>query len=440
MPLPRPIADHPKAKDLAAMDRLLMDNPSLAEMVAADLGTRAEASADVGRPGMSGDLVLRAAIVRALEECTYEELEFYISDSQSYCWFCRLPWGEHSPAASTLHENIRRVRSETWAQVNRKLVGIAVEKGVETGRKVRIDCTVTDSNIHPPDDAAQLYDVVRVLVRLLRRAEKMSQGVVVHDRGRRAKRRWKETMDKKDDERKRAYQDLLRVADEVVGWANAAVSLLLEGAKPEDPAGALAEELRHYAKLGTQVIAQTRRRVMDGEKVPATEKVLSIFEEHTDIIIKDRREVQYGHKLLLTTGASGLVVQADVLDGNPNDSTLVGQALDGAAAALGKMPRQAALDGGFASRDGLKLAREKGVKDVCFSKRRGMKVEEMAKSSYVYKKLWRFRAGIEAGISLLKRCFGLDRCTWKGKDGFHAYVQSNIMAFNFLLVGRLATS
>jgi len=311
---------------------------------------------------------------------------------------------------------------------------------VETGRKVRIDCTVTDSNIHPPDDAAQLYDVVRVLVRLLRKAEKLRAGVVSHDRGRRAKRRWKETMDKKDDERKGAYRDLLRVTDEVIGWANDAVKLLLEGSTHRDPASTLAEELRHFATLGVRVADQSRRRVIGGEKVPAAEKVLSIFEDHTDIIIKDHRQVQYGHKLLLTTGASGLVVQSDVLDGNPNDSTLVGQALEGAASALGRMPRQAALDGGFASRDGLKLAREKGVKDVCFSKRRGMKVEDMAKSTYVYKKLWRFRVGIEAGISLLKRCFGLGLCTWKGKDGFHAYVQSNIVAFNLLLIGRLATT
>jgi transposase, IS5 family len=440
MTLPRPIAKQKKAQELEAVSQLLDDNPELAEMVAADLGGHPGASQEVGRPGMTGDLVLRSSIVRVLEDCSYDELEFYIGDSRTYCWFCRLPWGEEAPSASTLQENIRRVRPETWLKVNQKLVGVAVKMGIETGKKVRIDCTVTESNIHPPDDAAQLYDSVRVLVRLLRQAVKLRTGVVVHCRERRSKRRWKEVMDSKDEKRKAAYRDLIRVAREVIGWADSAIPLLREGAVVDDDASRLAEKISHHADLGKKVIDQTQRRVFEGEKVPSSEKVVSIFEEHTDIIVKDRRDVSYGHKLLLTTGASGLVAHCDVLEGNPNDSTLVGQALDATAAALGKMPRQAALDGGFASKDGLALARKKGVKDVCFSKRRGMAIVDMAKSVHVYRKLWRFRAGIEAGISFLKRCFGLSRCNWKGKDGFHAYVQSSVVAFNILLIGRKAAA
>jgi len=213
---------------------------------------------------------------------------------------------------------------------------------------------------------------------------------------------------------------------------------LRDGAVAGDDASLLADEIAGMAGLGERVVDQTRRRVLDGEKVPATDKVVSVFEPHTDIIIKDRRQVLYGHKLLLATGASGMVLHCDVLKGNPADSTLVGPALDGTARALGVMPKQAALDGGFASRENLALAKGKGVEDVCFSKRRGMVIAEMAKSTWVYRKLWRFRAGIEAGISLLKRCFGLDRCTWKREDGFHAYIHSSVAAFNILLLGRLA--
>jgi len=440
MPLTAPRTAHARAKELADIDRLLEDNPSLAAMVARDLPHTKGASADNGRPGLTGDQVLRAAIVRVLEGCSYDELAFYLSDSQSYRWFCRIGWGEPSPSDSTLQENIRRVTPATWEAINAALVKQAVALGVETGTKTRIDCTVTDSNIHPPDDAAQLYDVVRVLVRLLRKAEKLRAGIVVHKRTKRAKRRRMETMDKKADERTAAYRDLLKVTGEVLGWARSAVPLLRQGAEPGDAANKLADELERFIGLGDRVVDQTRRRVLLGEKVPASEKVVSIFEPHTDIIVKDRRQVLYGHKLLLATGARGIVQRCTVLDGNPADSTLVGHALDGVTAAVGRVPRQAALDGCFASAEGLALAKSKGVKDVCFSKRRGMTIAEMAKSTWVYRKLWRFRVGIEGGISWLKRCFGLGRCNWKGEDGFHAYVQSSVAAFNLLLLGRLSTA
>jgi IS5 family transposase len=440
MPLGVPQSQHPRAQELAALDRLLEATPALAELVAGDLPYVERASTDVGRPGMTGDQVLRAMVVRSLEGCSYDDLAFHLSDSQSYRWFCRLGWSEATAAASTLQENIRRVRPETWLKINEVLVGQARELGVETGQKVRIDCTVTASNIHPPDDAAQLFDVVRVLSRLLRRAEKLRKGVTVHNRTKRAKRRRLETMHKDKDERKAAYRDLLHVTQEVLGWAHAAVPLLRDGAAAGDDASKLADALEHYMGLGDRVVDQTRRRVLKAEAVPSGQKVVSIFEPHTDIIVKDRRDVQFGHKVLLATGAKGLVQFCAVLDGNPADSTLVGLALDGVTAALGDTPRQLAMDGGFASKENLALAKEKGVQDVCFSKRRGMAIADMAKSTWVYRKLWRFRAGIEAGISWLKRCFGLDRCTWKGEDGFHAYVQSNVLAFNLLLVAGASSA
>jgi IS5 family transposase len=426
--------------ELAALSAVLDANPRLAELVARDLPHAEGVSADTGRPGMSGDEVLRAAIIRALEGYTYDELSFHLQDSAAFRSFCGYDWRRKAPSISTLQENIRRIRAETWAELNKILIGHAVTLGLEPGKATRIDCTNTDSNIHPPDDAAQLYDVVRVLTRLLRRGRRRDPAVVVHKRTKRAKRRWLETMNKKKDERVAPYRDLIRVTEEVVGWANKAVVLLRVGAVPGGRVEALAAEIERYAALGVRVVDQTRRRVIHGEKVPATEKVLSIFEPHTDIIIKDRRKVTYGHKLLLATGTSGLVQYAAVLKGNPADSTLVGQALDHVADVLGKVPVEAALDGGFASKRGLALVKAKGVKEVCFSKRRGMAITDMTSTTAVYRKLWRFRVGIEAGISWLKRCFGLRRCNWKGEDGFHAYVQSNVVAFNLLLLGRLSTA
>ena len=195
-------------------------------------------------------------------------------------------------------------------------------------------------------------------------------------------------------------------------------------------AGQFKEHLEYNLVMLHRVIDQTIRRVINNEQVQASEKLISFFEPHSDIIKKDNRQIHYGHKVYLTTGKSGLIVDCLMPRGNPNDSTLVEKIVERQKKVLQKTPRQMSLDGGFASQDGLKKAKAAGVKDVCFTKKRGLKVLDMVKSHWVYKKLRRFRAGIEAIISAMKRAFGLDRCTWKGWDGFRQYIWSSIAAFN----------
>ena len=197
-----------------------------------------------------------------------------------------------------------------------------------------------------------------------------------------------------------------------------------------------AEEIKKYIELGWQVIDQTERRVIHGESVPASEKVVSIFEPHTDIVVKDRRETFYGHKICLTGGSSNLIVDCVIVDGNPADSTLTDQMIDRQNDIYGRYPLKVALDGGFASKENLESAKAKGVKDVCFAKKRGLEVEDMCRSEWVYKRLRRFRAGVESGISWLKRCFGLSKCIWKGLRSFKSYIWASIVSANLLTLAR----
>ncbi len=171
--------------------------------------------------------------------------------------------------------------------------------------------------------------------------------------------------------------------------------------------------------------------------MPAREKLFSLFEEHTDIVVKGAREIQYGHKLNLSGGQSGLILDAVIEEGNPADAERFLPMLDRHIERYGRAPRQAAADGGYASVANLREAKEKGVKDVAFHKKRGMSVTDMVKSQWVYRKLRNFRAGIEAGISCLKRAYGLARCTWKGVEHYGAYVWSSIVAYNLSLFTRL---
>lgn len=187
-----------------------------------------------------------------------------------------------------------------------------------------------------------------------------------------------------------------------------------------------------------RLISQTERRVLAGEAVPAGEKLVSLFETHADIIVKGGRDVHYGHKINLATGRSGLILDVVVEAGNPADAERFLPMLERHIARLGTPPRQAASDGGYASLDNLSQAKALGVHDVAFHKKRGLSIDTMVKSRWVYRKLRNFRAGIEANISCLKRAYGLTRCTWRGLAHFKACVWSSVVAYNLTLCARLA--
>lgn len=423
------------------MSRILDANPQAAELVLADLLAGGIDPAK-GREGLSGDQVLRIGIIKQTNNFSYEELAFHLADSMSYQAFCRIGIGAEAPTASTLQNNVKKVRPETMEAINRMLVGYAKDKGVEDGHKVRTDCTVMQANIHEPTDSSLLWDCVRVLVRHVERAQAYV-AVPFVDHTRRAKRRFIGINNaKKQVDRERLYRDLIKVTEKTVSYARSVVRAL-ETAYPAEAREKPAlwnsyATLRHYIDLAERVLDQTRRRILDGESVPAAAKVVSIFEPHTDIIVKDRRETLYGHKLCLTTGASGLVLDCVIEKGNPADSVLAANMIERQIDIYRKAPRQAAFDGGFASKDNLAAIKALDVQDVAFSKSRGLAITDMVKSTWVYRTLKRFRAGIESIISFLKRCFGWDRCTWRSLESFKAYTWTSVVAANLLVLARHA--
>jgi IS5 family transposase len=188
--------------------------------------------------------------------------------------------------------------------------------------------------------------------------------------------------------------------------------------------------------LADKVLNQTRRRVFEGETVPAQEKIVSIFEPHTDIIRKDRRETLYGHKIFLTAGASGLIVDCVVERGNPRDSDKTVKLAERSIKVLGTKPEQIVFDGGFSSRDNLDEIKNLGIRDVAFSKAPGLAIKEMVKRTWLYQRLRHFRAGIEGIISFLKRCFGWDRCAWRSYASFRAYTWGSVIAANLVMLAR----
>ena len=442
LPLMSKNIEHPHALELQKISMILDENPIINEWVMQDLVGGKELT-DTGAEGMTAEQVLRAAIVKQMEEYSYEELAFHLIDSLSYRSFCRIGIADKGYKKSALCKNIKTISANTWESINRVLVAYGQDMKIEKGRESRIDCTVVSSNVHDPTDSNLLWDSVRVLTRMLKKAKELfpEKNINYNDHTRRAKRRMLGIMNaKKKKIRDQRYQDLLKVTHKTVNYTRNAISVLsstkdiglLSMKSPYD----VANELKDMLLLVEKVIDQTTRRVIHGESVNASEKIVSIFEAHTDIIKKDNRDIYYGHKVCLSGGASNLITDCIILDGNPADSDLTGQMLDRHKEIYGHYPIKAALDGGFASKKNLASAKGKGIKDVCFAKKRGMKEEDMCRSSWVYKRLRRFRAGIESGISWLKRCFGLTRCTWRSHESFKSYVWASVVSANLLTLAR----
>jgi IS5 family transposase len=420
---------------LQAISQWLDGQRPLVSLVAGDL--RRQGVRETGRRGLPAETVLRCALLKQQRQLSYEELAFHLEDSASFRAFARLPlrW---SPKKSVLHQTISALRPQTWEAVNQALLVSAQQEKLESGATVRIDSTVSAALMHQPSDSTLLWDAVRVMTRLLRRAGRLPEAPAMRwrDRRRLAKKRARAIDYSRGKAKKRVlYRELIAA----VQATRAELQTVAEGL-PET-VGMAAERWRagvnHYLPLIARIIDQSERRVLKGEAVPAGEKLVSLFEPHADIIVKGGREVQYGHKLNLATGKSGLILDVVVEAGNPADAERFLPMLDRQIARRGAPPRQTAADGGYASRDNLKQAKARGVQDVAFHKKCGIAVADMVKSQWVYRRLRNFRAGIEAGISCFKRAYGGARCIWRGLDHFKAYIWSAVVAHNLMLFARL---
>jgi IS5 family transposase len=429
------------ARELEAISQVLDQNPGILDLVFQDLVKYQRT--DTGRDGMTAEQVLRCAILKQYRELTYEELAFHLEDSMAFRSFARLGRGRY-PCGSTLQDNIKAIAAETWEAVNRMLLEHAAQRKVEKGRAVRLDSTVVESHIHHPTDSSLLLDGIRVITRLLQagKALKPTPWYTFADHQRAAKKRGLQILNaRKEQVRHKAYRELLSLALRVQGYARQAIAELqgFVGADLKETIAArqILEPLERAVSLLQRVLSQTERRVIRGEKVAAGDKVVSFFECHTDVIVKGSRDTQYGHKIFLSGGRSGLILDCVIARGNPADAAMFPDLLTRQKAIYGRLPLKTAADGGFASQDNLRLAQGRGVRDVMFAKKRGLGVLAMVKSLWVYKKLHNFRAGIEANISRLKRAFGLDRCNWQGWPGFRQYVWSAVVSYNVLVLGML---
>ncbi len=424
---------HDHVEELKVIDELIFQNRQIIKLIHNDLIENIENLKKGRKAILSAEQVFKILLIKQMNGFSYEILSFHLADSRTYRAFSGFSFAEQKlPSKSTLQRYISKIKPKTLEKINRLILQYAKKLKIEDGRKARVDCTVVESNIHKPYDSESLWDCIRTICRIGKRlGKKYGFKITDHRRvGKKVRRQIFGIKGKK--KRNRLYRKLCKITRKVVDDAEMA----LEDLNYEKRDEKLIADFVVYCLLAKKVLHQTESRLLRGEKVPAKEKIYSIFELHTDMIIKARRGIEYGHKNSLSCGISGMILDLVIENGNPADSKLATRMADRLKEIYGKFPRDIAFDGGFASKQNLQELKSRGIKNACFHKKCNLKIKEMVKSLWVYKRLKKFRAGIEGIISFLKRCFGLTRCTWKGLEHFHSYVWSSIVTANTLIFAR----
>jgi IS5 family transposase len=428
---------------LAQIDELLEDE-ELYQLIRNDLAKRFPLTEVTGRKSTPVEVILRMLTIKQLYGLSYEKTEHQVRDSLVLRQFCRVYFND-VPDDTTLIRWANLIEAETLAAFNQQVTKIATKLKVTRGRKLRTDGTVVESNIQAPSDSGLLADSVRVIGRTLQRTRQVLSkqtdlgAQVFRNRTRSAKkvaRQVQRLVARQQEAGKQAYRKLVQITQQSVSQAKKVLEALTEHSDLR--AQHLKDTLETFIPRAEQVIEQTIRRVFQDEKVPADEKIVSIFEPHTAIIRRGKagKPVEYGRKVWLDEVAGGIVTRWEVLDGNPSDKNQWKPSLDAHQQLFGKPPTQASADRGVFSADNEAEAKRRGIQRVVLPKP-GQKSEQRRQRERQpwFRRARKWHAGVEGRISVLKRCYALDRSLNHGEDGFHRWVAWGVIAHNLKKIG-----
>jgi len=434
---------------LARLD-VLLDDDDLYQRVRADLATRYPRTATRGRPSTPVEVILRLLLVRRLYGWSYAETERFVNDSLVLRQFCRI-YLQAVPDDTTLLRWAALIGPETVAALNDRVVALAQTARVTRGRQLRIDGTVVETNVRHPTDSKTLGDGVRVIGRLLRRARRVlgdatdlpPQAFRTRTRSvRRLTQQLHRVARRKGEQAAEAlqgaYAKLIGIARASQRQATRVGAALRAQATDRDQR--LADQLDRVLPLVERAIAQATRRVLHGEAVPASEKLLSLFEPHTQAIRRHKpgKLTEFGRKVLLDETEGGIVSHYAVLDSVGLEHPHFVASLDAHQARFGRAPDLVAGDRGLYTPENEDRARERGVRRVVLPKAgRASRERQQHERQRWFRRGFRFRAGMEGRIHVLKRDYGLDRCRDHGEDGFGRWVGWGIVAHNLAQIARV---
>jgi IS5 family transposase len=423
---------------------LVLDDEDLVDQVTAALTRRHPLSARRGRLGTPAAVVLRMLVLKHLYDWSFDECEREVRGGLVYRAFCRID-GERVPDAKTLIRLAHVLDGPLLTRLLERLVAIARQRRVVHGRRLRVDTTVVETTIHYPTDSGLLADGVRVLTRTMQRLSAcLPRQVHVRDRARSMARRVfaiaqhtrTMTLRARPDVRERSktrmqqlYRGLLQITRRALRQAE--TTERVSRFHPTPVVRRLRDRLRTTMGLVQRVVVQTRARVLRGD-THYPDKVLSVFEPHTEAIRKGKatKPTEFGTLVKIQEAEAQFITDYSVCATRVPDQTLWEPALVRHAQLFGRPPRLAVADGGFASRANEQTARDHGVRHIVLPRQRR---EGRARRD---RAALRWRTGSEGRISALKRRHGLRRCRYRGLPGMERWVGLGILANNLLVLGR----
>jgi len=438
--------------ELRQIDTIL-DDDEIVDLVDAALRRRRPQSGRRGRLGTPVVVVLRMLVLKHLHDWSFAECEREVRGSLVYRAFCRIDC-ERVPDAKTLIRLAALLGPETLRGIVTRLVQVAQGRRVTRGRRLRVDTTVVETNIHYPTDSSLLADGVRVLTRTLQRlrAEGVPAARTVRDRTRSVARRVFEITQRsrqatartasavRDQTKARMttlYREVMATTRVVVRHAETVVQQTAEAAALR--VQALREELRETVGLVRRVLAQTRARVLKGD-THYPDKVLSLFEPQTEAIRKGKaaKPTEFGKVVKIQEAEGGIITDYVVCPTRVPDQALWGPALHRHQELFGRPPIVAVADGGFASAANERLATDLGIPQVVLPRARGRPAPTTKPPPRPrwFSRALRWRTGCEGRISVLKRCHGLRRCRYRGLRGMERWVGLGVIANDLRVLAR----
>lgn len=440
------------------ISRILDENPKIINLVHNDIGGVLKTVNGPDKGGAkfkySTDTVLRILVCQVVEGLSLRGVVVRIDDSNYLRRFIRIDGGPMMDF-TTLDRLKNAIRPASLKQANRLLARYAVQDGLITGESLRLDTTAVETNIHWPTDSSLLWDVYRVLARLIEQARELDVAAVGNKRLR-LKRVKKLASDiarlasnKSPSSRKkvkRLYKKLIDSVEGIIEWSVSVGERLQDGIRKQRydimrnaMAEAIVAEMDQYRHLGRRVVVQACRRVLKGEQVPNDEKLFSIFEPHTELLKRGKQNklIEFGHMIQIRQVDGKFITEFDVFEKRPNESKLVKPALRDHKKLFDHYPDRFTADKGYYESMEALEELEQQIPIVAIAKK-GKRTPEQIEREHDpdFRAAQRFRAGVEGSISFLKRVLGLFRCFNKGWDHFCSTVGMTVFAHNLLNLAR----
>jgi IS5 family transposase len=424
----------------------LLDDEQLIEHIFEAQGRRWKNSRTRGRLQTPSEVVLRLLVLKHVRNWSYQSLERESRANLVYRAFARIG-GEKVPDAKTMARLGQVIGPEVVASLHRRIVELAVEQKVVRGRKMRLDTTVVETNIHYPTDSSLLGDGARVLTRIMKKVVSTIGGLKerVRDRMRSVRKKVvgvaiaaRRKGEAGEQQRRGLYKDLLSLSRKIVNQAGrVAQEVATLPKKTQAKVRGLVEQMEGMKERTKQVIRQTKARIWEGQtKHP--EKVVSLFEPHTEIIRKGKasKPTEFGKMVKIQEAENQIVTHYEVFEERPADSDLLVDAVAKHQELLGRTPEVVAADAGFYSQANEKALEERGIPHVSIpNKNTKSEARRKHQKQRWFKNGQRWRTGCEGRISVLKRRHGLDRCLYPGLNGMKRWVGMGVIADNLINIG-----